>query len=45
MKSKDDRIEELEEALRESVSITRQRELVLTREQEHNARMKKQVLC
>lgn len=34
LKSKDDRIEELEEALRESVSITAERETVLSKEQD-----------
>jgi len=43
MKSRDGRIEELEEALRESVSITAEREMVLTKESETRHALEKQV--
>lgn len=41
---KEDRIEELEEALRESVQITTERELVLAHEEQARTHAEKQVL-
>lgn len=46
IKSKDERVEELEEALRESVSITAEREGVLAKESENVRNLLKEVrLC
>lgn len=43
MHQKDDRIEELEEALRESVQITAEREMVLAQEESSRINCQKQV--
>lgn len=43
MHKKDDRIEELEEALRESVQITAEREMVLAQEESARTQAEKQV--
>ncbi|XP_076815140.1 ELKS/Rab6-interacting/CAST family member 1-like isoform X2 [Clavelina lepadiformis] len=43
IKNKDTRIEELEEALRESVKITAEREMVLAREEETRHKLEKQM--
>lgn len=45
MHQKDDRIEELEEALRESVQITAEREMVLAQEESARNNSQKQVSC
>lgn len=44
MKTRDERIDELEEALRESVSITAEREVVLVKEEDARHKVEKQVL-
>lgn len=43
LRNKEDRIEELEEALRESVQITAEREVVLAQEEQARTRAEKQV--
>lgn len=43
LRKKDDRIEELEEALRESVQITAEREMVLAQEESARTNAEKQV--
>lgn len=43
MKQKEDRIEELEEALRQSVRITAEREMVMAEQQEKIDQTQKQV--
>lgn len=43
LRKKDDRIEELEEALRESVQITAEREMVLAQEESARINAEKQV--
>lgn len=43
LRKKDDRIEELEEALRESVQITAEREMVLAQEESARSHAEKQV--
>lgn len=43
LRQKDERIEELEEALRESVQITAEREMVLAQEESARANAEKQV--
>lgn len=42
---KEERIEELEEALRESVQITAEREVVLAQEEQARSHAEKQVMC
>lgn len=45
LRQKEERIEELEEALRESVQITAEREVVLAQEEHARSHAEKQVKC
>lgn len=45
LRQKEERIEELEEALRESVQITAEREVVLAQEEQARSHAEKQVMC